>query len=376
MTDGGMNDEGGMGSAASCSTGTLYAGNPTYGGAPTDRPATGTSIHADPPFQWQNLVFVGSELYSRDDGELWGVDTSAQSPVEKRLVGLNTSAYAYAPGACASARLARIEGIAALADGSLLVSDVLGNGVVHITSPLGACNVEIIAGNTTPNMDIDLNLPLPNDGDLDGPGATAKFDSPGALVTDEAGNAYVYDKGNRKIKKIAADAQHTVTTLAKLDPNGPYGITNMTRIGKTIYAVGTNVSDSFILAFDTTSGMQTTIVQGRGDKFPPLDSVESATVAGITTDGQGLIVSGKGYVWYVTTNGDVHLLAGTGIHPDFPDMGYDPTMAQPAMMLELPPSANGSLIGSSDYIAYNKGAIYFRGHQQGTAAFVERIACP
>ena len=64
---GGSGGSGGGGgtTALACSTGTLFAGNPTYNGSPSDRPASGTGIHADPPLQWENLVFSGTHLFTR-----------------------------------------------------------------------------------------------------------------------------------------------------------------------------------------------------------------------------------------------------------------------------------------------------------------------
>lgn len=377
-TDGGSTADGATSPAAtSCSTGALFAGNPVYGGEPNDRPAPGTGIHADPPLQWQNLVFSGNQLYTRDTGEVWGTDVSAANPVENRIAGLNGSTFGYTDGPCATARFGKIEGMAAMADGSLLVADVAGNGVLKITSPTTAsCKVEYYAGNTTPNPDLNLNQPVPNGGDVDGPGATAKFDSPSAMVLDDAGNAYVFDVGNRKIKKIANDAAHTVTTLAKLAADGPDRLTNLTRIGGTVYGIGTSGTEGFVIGVDTAGGEVKTIIRGKGDTFPPIEPQQFPQIAGLTTDGQGLILSGKGFVWYLTTSGTLKHIAGSGTHIDFPENGYDPKAPHPALDLQLPPSSNGSLIGSADYITYHQGGLYYRGRHQGTASFVERIACP
>lgn len=376
-TDGGTTDGGPTsGPATSCSTATLFAGNPVYDGQPSDRPTSGTAITADPPLQWENLVFVGKKLFTRDTGEIWVVDTSAAKPVETLAVGKNDpSTYAFAPGACATARLGQIEGLAAMADGSLVASDNLGNAVVHIKDPTGpGCSVEVLAGNTTPNPDIDPSAATPNAGDADGPAATAKINVPGALTTDDAGNVYFFDRGNRKIKKISGG---NVTTLATLPTDGPDKIPNLTRIGSTLYAAAFNVSDSFVLSLDTAGGSLKTILSGRGDKFPPVDDVHNPNVSGITTDGKGLILSGSGYVWYLTpADAKLTLLAGAGLVTDYPPSGYDPKAQQKASDVLLPPQGNASLIGSSDYITYDSGAIYVRGHKAGTAAFVERISCP
>jgi hypothetical protein len=187
----------------SCSTATLFAGNPMYDGQPNDRAKPGTGIKADPPFHFQNLLFVGTTLFSRDAGELWAVDTSAASPVENRVVGKNPSGgtYAFTAGTCATARFGWIKGIAPLADGSLLVVDGLANAVLKVKAPTSAgCTVEYWAGTNAAKPELNPSSP-PNVGDQDGPGAKAKFSNPGPIVTDDAGNAYVYDSDSRKVKK-------------------------------------------------------------------------------------------------------------------------------------------------------------------------------
>src|SRR5262249_28660175 len=141
-----------------CSTGTLFAGNPSYDGEPNDRITPGTSMKADRPFKWQNLVFVGNTLYSRDAGELWSVDTSAANPVMNRVAGRNPagSRYTFTAGTCANARFGWIKGIAAMPDGNVLVVDGLANAVVKVNNPTSpACAVEYWAGTHTPLAELD-----------------------------------------------------------------------------------------------------------------------------------------------------------------------------------------------------------------------------
>jgi hypothetical protein len=366
--------------ANSCSTGSVWAGNPKYDGSYLDRPASGTGILADPPFQWENLVFNNGWLFSRDTGELWGVDLSAASKVEKLVAGKNRSDanYGYSAGPCATARFSRIEGLAALPDKSLVVADSLGNGVLHVKDPSGAgCTVEYWAGNATANLDYDPYKYPPNEGDVDGPGASTKLDTPTGIVADEAGNVYFFDSGNHKIKKIANDAAHTVTTLVKLPTTGaPDRIPNLTRIGSKIYGVGTDPSKSYVFSVDTATGTMTTLLSGTATAFPPMDSYKQPVIHGITTDGTGLIISGNGYVWYLTTTGTLKHIAGMGPNIDYWASGYDPKASHPAMDLWLPGSRAVTSIGSADYIAYYDGALYYRGHANGTAAFIEKISCP
>lgn len=365
-----------------CSTGTLFAGNPSFDGAPNDRPASGTSIKADPPFHFQNLVFVGNTLYSRDAGELWAVDTSAASPVATRIAGKNPKGgtYAFTAGPCASSRFGWIKGIAPLADGSLLVVDGLANAVLQVKNPTGAaCTVEYWAGTRTPKPELNPSN-APNAGDVDGPGAKAKLSNPGPIVTDDAGNAYVYDSDSRKIKKIANDAEHTVSTLGGKKIDAPYTIRNMTRIGNKLYGIGDDSSKATVIEVDTTTGAVRVVIQGKSDAFPPLAPGRGATLHGITTDGKGLIISGLGVVWYLTTAGKLSHLAGDGTSfIDFPKAGYDPKAPQPAAKLQLPgtraaPGPNQE-VGSFEFITYHKGAIYTRG-SKGPGYFVEKISCP
>ena len=365
-----------------CSTGTLFAGNPTYDGEPNDRITPGTSMRADRPFKWQNLVFVGNTLYSRDAGELWSVDTSAPNPVMNRVAGRNPtgSTYAFTAGPCATARFGWIKGIAPMPDGSVLVVDGLANAVLAVKNPTGpSCAVEYWAGTHTPLAELHPS-DAANSGDVDGPGASAKFTNPGPIVADDAGNAFVYDSASRSIRKIANDANHTVSTLGGKPIAQPSTIRNLTRIGPKLYGVGDDSSKASVVEIDTATGAVRVVVEGKGEAFAPLDPYRSATLHGITTDGKGLVVSGLGYIWYVTTAGRVTHIAGDGTsYGDFPRSGYDARIAQPAMKLQLPGARAAAgpdqEVGSFEFIVYDKGAIYTRGNK-GTAAFVTRIACP
>jgi hypothetical protein len=151
-------------------------------------------------------------------------------------------------------------------------------------------------------------------------------------------------------------------------------------IGTAIYAAGQDASNnSYILQIDTTSGAMTAILSGDSSAFPPVPDSTDPEVTGITTDGTNLIVAGAGYVWYLTLPGDLTLLAGTGIDPDFFPTGYDPTMSHSALTLALPTavgSADEDGRGSSNHVTFHDGSIYFRGFADGVSAFIEQIACP
>jgi sugar lactone lactonase YvrE len=141
----------------------------------------------------------------------------------------------YRDAAGADARFNRPYGVARTASGDYLVADQ-NNNVIRRVSASG--EVSTLAGDGVADM-------------IDGPVATARFNMPQGVAVDGAGNVYVTDIGNHRIRRIGVDGQ--VTTIAGngtagfADGAGTaaefYGIEGLdvTADGKTIYvADGTN----------------------------------------------------------------------------------------------------------------------------------------
>lgn len=362
-----------------CTTATLYAGNPTYDAAdPSIRPADGTGILADPPFQWGNLTFVGKTLYTRDTGEIWYVDTSAASPVEKHMVGKNAGADVdIVFGACATARLGAIQGIADLPDGSLIAPDAFANSVVHIKNPLDAatCAVESWAGTSTDTSFTGTNYP--NIGDVDGPVGTSRIEYPTAITTDGAGTVFFFDGGKKKFKKIGSDASHTVSTIGVM-PDGLDVCYGMVHIGSAIYALGygTAAGGSTTNVYKIVGNTITKVAGGTAAAWPDLGTTPQ--LGGITTDGTNIIVAGQGFMWLVNvSDGSIKHIAGSGERTDLVKAGYDPKAPHPALDVTLKPrgSASFASVGSPDYLGFKDGAVYYRGHGVSTASYVEKIDC-
>jgi hypothetical protein len=149
----------------------------------------------------------------------------------------------------------------------------------------------------------------------------------------------------------------------------------MTRMNGKLYLVGIGVSDNFVIEVDPAGGAVRTLVQGRGDAFPPLDSGQSPILAAVAGNGTSLYVSGNGYIWQVSLDGDVELVAGTGFHLDFPPDGYDPAAEHPALELALKFNiGQGSSQGTSHFMSYHEGALYFTGIN-AVGYYVEKISC-
>lgn len=145
---------------------------------------------------------------------------------------------AFADGVAGDARFHEPYGLARLPSGDLVVAD-LGNHRVRRVS--GDGEVTTLAGDGTPDM-------------IDGPAASARFNSPKAVAVDAAGDVFVSDVGNHRIRRITASG--TVETVAG---DGSEGFANglgpvarffgqeglaVTPDGKTLYVADGNLGEA------------------------------------------------------------------------------------------------------------------------------------
>jgi sugar lactone lactonase YvrE len=108
------------------------------------------------------------------------------------LAGKNVG---YADGKGAEAKFIYPNGVAVDGAGNVYVAD-FGNHLIRKVSPGG--EVTTLAGSTQ--------------GYAEGKGTAAKFNSPNGVAVDGAGNVYVADLANNRIRKVSPDGE--VTTLA------------------------------------------------------------------------------------------------------------------------------------------------------------------
>ncbi len=202
-------------------------------------------------------------------------------------------------------------GITIDASGNLYVGEINNNAIRKIT-PAGV--VTTLAGN-----------PNGYAGTQDGFGFQARFNSPVGLTTDAAGNVYVADFNNHRIRKVAPDG--FVTTLAG-NSNGFYGLHDGTGTAASFY-------HPIALAFDPAGNLIIADYFNHAvRKMTPANVV--TTIAGNgtagTTDGTGsaarfdrpasLAVDNSGTIYIcdannntirkITASGTVSTFAGDG----------------------------------------------------------------
>jgi len=142
------------------------------------------------------------------------IDTNGLVTTIGKKDGKKVSAYVRCYGQC-DGPFSYPTGIDVDSAGNIYVSEYWGNRISRIDAATE--NITVLAGSGW--------------GYKDGPGAQASFMHPYHLVLDQtSGDIYVADLGNNRIRKIANDATHTVSTLAG---DGVLGFNDCTKIGSS-----------------------------------------------------------------------------------------------------------------------------------------------
>ena len=213
-------------------------------------------------------------------------------------------------GTGAAATFNSPSGLASDAAGNLLVADT-ANATIRRVSPQGA--VTTLAGSASSR------------GSQDGAGATARFNQPGGVAVDAAGNAFVADTFNSTIRRIAADG--TVTTLAGspgqagfADGNGaaarfhhPRGLA-LAAGGNLVVADTGNSTVRLVSSAGAVSTVAGTAGVGGSDDGPAADALFNQPTA-LAVDGAGNLFiadTGNNTIRRLSAAGAVTTVAGVG----------------------------------------------------------------
>ena len=110
-------------------------------------------------------------------------------------------------GAAGAAQLAQPEGLAVDGNGNLYIADAANHRVRKVT-PAGT--ISTAAGNGHPGFGGD-----------GGPAEASQLNQPYGLAVDDAGNLYIADFGNQRVRRIGTDG--VITTVAGNGERGGAG---------------------------------------------------------------------------------------------------------------------------------------------------------
>ncbi|WP_299458671.1 gliding motility-associated C-terminal domain-containing protein [uncultured Microscilla sp.] len=216
--------------------------------------------------------------------------------------------------------------------GNLYVADKNNHAIRMITNPSGGSpTVSTIAGNSS--------YPTAVSGNVTGALAVAKFNEPSGVAVDAAGNIYIADKNNHRIKKIA---NGMVTTFAGPVADGVFapgradGAADAARFffptsvalditGTQLYV--TDKLNNIIRQINTTNGHTTTyagdVANGiAGHQDGNAASAQFHSPAGITVNAIGEVYIADTHNQRIRkiSQGQVTTIAGTGAEGDESDV--------------------------------------------------------
>ncbi len=309
-------DTPGPGGGKACTTARVIAGNPKASSSDTTSwdPA-GHPAKADPPMHFGNIAQRGRTILVSTGRSIWRLELDAAAPAFVRVAGSETEDPSYRPtGACADVRFLANDGLAWLPDGRLITGDDWANGVIELSDPLSpSCTAKPIAGTARDLIGTDVRpgqTYMP--GDLEGPGATARFAAPNDAISDDAGNVYIRDRGNKKIKRIANDAMRTVTTVFTLHDE-LQDFNALAWAHGALYAGGINFDGTRVIKINVSTGASEPYVNDAD--VPRPDRSPSAASLPITMVGLGddlLVYASGGYLYRIAPDGSVAHAAGMG----------------------------------------------------------------
>jgi sugar lactone lactonase YvrE len=185
----------------------------------------------------RGLAFVNATTVAVSDRVRETVSTLASTGSSLTLLAGSTGNAGYLDATGAAARFDQPYGLALLPDGSVVVADTSNNRVRQVTA---SGVVTTFAGG-------------PQFGNVDGTRAESRFNTLRALAADSAGQVFVSDNGDHRIRRIAVDG--TVETVAgdgnqgfqngtgaQAEFYGQEGIA-VTPDGKTVYVADGNAGD-------------------------------------------------------------------------------------------------------------------------------------
>ena len=281
------------------------AGNGTQGFSGDNGPAIAAQLY------YPNGVAVDSA------GNLYIADTynsrvrKVTNGVITTVAGNGTQSFSGDNGSATSAQLYNPHGVAAGPDGSLYIADSSNNRIRKVAN--GA--ITTVVGNGTAGFSGD-----------NGPAASAQLSDPEGVAVDSAGNLYIADTGDNRIRKVTNGVIVTVAGTGwcgfTLGDNGPAASAQLcSPKGVAVDSAGNlYIADTFDQLIRKVSNGVITTVAGTGTHGPSSGDNSPATSASLFSP-TGVAVDSAGNLYIADTgnsrvrkvsNGIITTVAGTG----------------------------------------------------------------
>ena len=248
------------------------------GGLPVNIPGTSASLGYDVP---QSIAADrAGNVFFADQNTVLRLD--ATTGVLTLVAGNGTPGFSGDNGPATSAQLANPEGLAVDSAGNLFIADAYNYRIRKVSNGV----ITTVAGNGTPGFSGD-----------NGPATSAQLDPGSGLAVDSAGNLFIAEFHNQRIRKVSGGMISTVAgngTPGFSGDNGP--ATSAQLFGPAAVAVDSAgnlyIADSFNQRIRKVSNGVITTVAGNGAQWfggdgGPATSAELWYPSGVAVDSAG-----------------------------------------------------------------------------------------
>ncbi len=262
------------------------AGNGTLGFSGDGGSATAAQLN----FPWGVGVDSAGNVYIADTYNHRVRKITAATGVISTVAGNGTQGFSGDGDLAIAAELFYPQGVAVDAAGNLYVADTDNNRVRKITAATAV--ISTVAGNG--------NFPTPFSGDGDGGAATAaELSNPAGVSVDAAGNLYIVDSLNPRIRKVTADG--VISTIAGNGTQGFSGDGSPATAAQLYFPYGVAVDTAGNLFIADSDNSRVRMVSG---------------VASVTTFFPQVAVGGGSSTLFTVTNTGSTAAAGNLILTD------------------------------------------------------------
>ena len=227
----------------------------------------------------------------------------------------STSTYSGDGGQATKAQLNQPKGVVADAAGNIYIADT-GNNRVRKVSTSGV--ITTIAGNVTAGSSGDS-----------GPATSALLNQPFGLAIDAAGNLYVADFGNNKVRKISNGVITTVAGTGTPGDSGDGGPATSGQLNAPA-AVAVDTAGNFYISEFGSGYVRKVTSKGVISTIAGDGAVQLSIPAGLAVDATGDVYvadTGNNVVREISPSGTITTLAGGGT-AEYPGDGGPATQAQ------------------------------------------------